>query len=477
MEFKLDEFLMSRNEEQGSEEKSDPVEPGHKDERFDLLCEEIRHHIQKQQDEDPERWLDLQRKAILGFPKEVQYYLNEINLYLNKKGKQKVPFPSWYDKLDEAIFHENWGLAGIYEWLKHGISSSCKVIQPRIYFLKNGRTELQPQSISKDRFEKLKHALLLNDTSKRKNASYQEIYMVDGTRIEIYNNTKEPTIIFRRYMVDTYTFENLAALGSIDEEMIPMLKAMVGCGFNVNMVGPVRSGKTTFYTTYQTYEDPTLEGVQVENDPEVPWHILMPGAPITQMVVEEEEFDELVKPLMRSDADYLLMGEARTGRALRLMLMLTKKGTRRVKATYHTGNPEDFCYDIAQEIVNIYGGDVWAYMLQAAKGFHYLFEFGSLSTDKSKKKLKGIYEIRLEPKNLKVTTNIICHYNKEQDDWEFCYQIGPDKERIGTEEDEQAFERFKNELQRLAERKPYKGEPVVESPYSYLIPLNNSGGA
>lgn len=474
MDFRLDTFLKEQKELtqlNSSNHKNNPITQNF--DRFYLLCEEIKEYIQEKQEDNTEEWLKRQRNAILGYPKEVQFYLNEINHYLKKEGKENVSYPSWYDQLDEAVFHETWGLAGIYEWIKKGKSSSCKVIQPRIYFLEKGKATLKPQQIRKERFEQLKNTLLQNDKSKRKNAPYQEIYMLDGTRIEIYNNTKESVIIFRRYIVNTFTFENLAQLGSIDKESINLLKSMVKCGFNVNMVGPVRSGKTTFLTAYQSYEDPTLEGVLLETDPEIPLHAIMPTAPIIQMIADNEDLDNILKPLMRSDGDYLVMGEARDGRALRQMLMITKKGTRRVKGTFHTGNPEDFCYDIAQEIVNIYGGDVWAYMMQAAKGFHYLFEFASLSHDKSAKRLKGIYEIRLDAKNLQISTHKICHHNIETDDWEYVNDIGKETIRIGLEEDPEAIQTFQFELKRLATIKPYHGESIVNSAFSKLIPIGN----
>lgn len=478
MDFRLDTFMdtTSTNRESQTEIPT-PAAPAisekdNKYEWFYLLCEEVKQYISTKHEEDSEEWLKRQKKALLGYPKEVDYYLNEINYYLDTHQKKHVAFPTWYDQLDEAIFHEVWGLAGIYQWVKHGTSSSCKIIQPRIYFLENGVTTLQPQQLSEDRFESLKTALLLNDTSKRKSSAYQEIYMIDGTRIEIYNNTKEGVIVFRRYVVTTYSFDHLASLGSIDERSIPMLKQMVGCGFNVNMVGPVRSGKTTFLATYQSYEEPHLEGVLVETDPEIPMHELMPAAPIIQMVADNEELDGLLKPLMRSDGDYLLMGEARDGRALRLMLMITKKGTKRVKGTFHTGNAEDFCYDIAQEIVNIYGGSVWAYMIQAAKGFHFLFEFVSRPHHKGEKRLKGIHEIRFDPKTLQISTNVICAYNYETDNWTYNSELSEKTIQVGIEENPEALRAFQAELTKLATASPIHINPIKESAFSQLVPTS-----
>lgn len=441
---------------------------------FYRLCEQVKDYIKEKSKSSQEEWNKRQKKAMLGYQKEVSYYQNEINDYLEKEHKTHIEFPPWYDTLVEAIFHENWGLAGIYEWIKHGKSSSCKIIQPRIYFLENGEAVLKPQRISKERYNALRKALLLNDTSQRENTDNQELYMVDGTRIEIFNNHKENSgegiIVFRRYTVKDYTFENLAEKGTIGKEAIPLLKHMVGCGFNVNFVGPVRSGKTTFLTTYQTLENPKLEGVLVETDPEIPLHILMPTAPIMQLVVDGDDLDKLVKPLMRSDADYLIMGEARDGRALRLMLMLTKKGTRRVKGTYHTGRVQDFCYDVAQEISNIYGGNIWSYMTQVATNFDFLFEFRSDQKDKSKKRLVGIHELRFDPNTLLIQTNAICLYDSVEERWSYNNDLSEDIRSLGIEENREAFKLFEDELKSLAELYPMKQNPIRVSPFSRLVP-------
>lgn len=130
--------------------------------------------------------------------------------------------------------------------------------------------QLQEQKISKDRFQQLRKALLLRNPEIHLSNKYAEVYMLDGTRITIFEDAKEPTIIFRKYIVEKLDFEEQAKLGTIPIEIIPMLKAKVMIGYNINFIGPVRSGKTTFLKTWQSYEDKTLEGVMVETDPEIP---------------------------------------------------------------------------------------------------------------------------------------------------------------------------------------------------------------
>lgn len=88
----------------------------------------------------------------------------------------------------------------------------------------------------------------------------------------------QDAIIFRRYVVPSYSFEEQAARGTIPNAAIPLFVSMVEIGWNIAFCGAVRSAKTTFLSTWQSYENPCLEGVMVETDPEIPLHRLMKDA-------------------------------------------------------------------------------------------------------------------------------------------------------------------------------------------------------
>ena len=258
---------------------------------FKQLTEEIKNEFLREWGEnrgDLRGVLLLQKKAIIGYEREVRYFKEKIADLIDRKGLGDTEFPEWYPTLVDAVFHENWGLAGVAEWFgpRYRESSSAKIIGERIYFLEGGRMRLMPQSVSRERRDQLVRAFLLLTPEERMDKDYHEIYLLDGTRITIFRGslTKDgqDTIVFRRYIVPNYTFEEQAERGTIPREAVPLLKAMAGAGFNVAFTGPLRSAKTTFLSTWQAMEDPTLEGVMVETDPEIPLHRLMPGAPIVQ---------------------------------------------------------------------------------------------------------------------------------------------------------------------------------------------------
>jgi pilus assembly protein CpaF len=275
--------------------------------------------------------------------------------------------------------------------------------------------------------------------------------MMDGTRVTIFKNAlckdEQDVIIFRRYTVPEYTFEDQASRGTIPIEAIPFFRSMVSLGYNVAFCGCVRSAKTTFLSTWQSLEDPMLEGVMVETDPEIPAHLLMPNAPIVQLLADEKKLASISKHLMRSDADYFILAEARDGVALDTAIRIAGKGSRRMKMTFHTRNPRKFTRDAAVEIVRSYGGDIHETALMVAGAFDFIFHFVHLRAA-NKKVLNKIYELGVSGEQEYM--NEICAYDIKTDTWAWSDCISEDKLRYGEEEDPIAYEKFISELSMLS---------------------------
>jgi pilus assembly protein CpaF len=346
------------------------------------------------------------------------------------------------------------------EWFgeSHINSSSAKIVGNNIYFLIDGVDVLMPQNISDDRRAQLVKKLLSIKPDERGDKDYHEIQLLDEIRITIYNEGMskrgQDAIVFRRYTVPRYSFEEQEKRGTISKEVIPLFIEMIKQGFNIAITGPVRSAKSTFLATWQSYEDPTLEGVMIETSPEIPLHKIMPGAPIIQLIADFEKLRTITKPLLRSDADYLIMAEARDGIALDIAVKIANKGTRRCKMTFHNRNPLDFPEDVALEIVKMEGGDLQLISQKVAKSIDYIFHFKQLR-DKTKKRLDSIHELTYDRSNGEIIMTELCRHDAENDCWKFRYHISDDKEREGRVEDNGAFEKFSEILSGLAENFPF----------------------
>lgn len=425
---------------------------------FQKLCHRINADFLREWEEGKENIdlaLQIQKNAIIGYENEVAYFKSRIRELVKSYGAFDETYPDWYDSLDDGIYHENWGLAGIAEWFskKYAGSSSAKIIGDRIYFLTGGAMQLMPQTISKDRREQLIRAFLLLTPEERLDKEFHEIYLLDGTRVTIFGGAmtkqSEDVIIFRRYVVPSYSFEEQAGRRTIPSECIPLFKAMVKVGYNIAFTGAVRTAKTTFLSTWQSYEDPLLEGVMVETDPEIPLHRLMPKAPIIQIIADNDKLKHIAKNLLRSDADYFILAEARDGIALDTAVKIASKGTKRMKITFHTREPLDFSWDVAGEIVKSLGGDLITTAHKVAASFDYVFHFIQLK-NKNEKRLKSIYELEFDRISKQIVMREICSYHFPTDNWTWTYAIGKDKESYGKEENPKAFKQFAIELLKLS---------------------------
>lgn len=445
---------------------------------FYILCDEIKKYFHDEWDkqynnnDEVQKALELQKKAIIGFPKEVRYFKDKVEKYLNDNNIKEHWFPKWYKNIVDGVFHENWGLAGLSEFFLLEDSSSAKVIGERVFFQIKGEQKLMPQKINTERMNQLIKALLLK-TPKLRHENYAEVYTIGGERIAIYDEgiVKEGqrSIVIRNYVVKDYRFEEQAKRKTIPKEIIPLFYKMIELGYNVAFLGPVKSAKTTFLQTWQRYENPKLEGVLIETDPEIPIHRLLPTAPIQQIVADGEKLKGIIKPLMRSDADYLILAEARDGVACYIAVKAANKGTRRVKMTYHTTDITDFCYDVADDIVKEMGGSLENTIIKTAKSFQFLFQFKQLQ-DKSQKRLKTIYQLEYDRKKRQVIYNKICSHNAESDSWEFNYAVGETIAAIGVEENPEAFKLYKQTLKELSEKFPMRDKDTE------IIPYYSNGG-
>ena len=215
---------------------------------FYKLCQKVNAEFLRAWEEGNENLdsaLRIQKNAIIGYDNEVAYFKSRIRDLIKKYGAEKGSYPEWYESLDDGIYNENWGLSGIAQWFseKYKQSSSAKIIGDRIYFLEDGKMQLKQQTITRDRREQLIRALLLLTPEERLDKDFHELYMLDGTRVTIFGGSMtkngQDVIIFRRYVVPSYSFEEQAARGSIPYESIPLLKAMVELGYNVAFTGAV----------------------------------------------------------------------------------------------------------------------------------------------------------------------------------------------------------------------------------------------
>ena len=446
------------------------------EEVFAAVCEVVRRSFDAEWEKTEDRLknirLEREKKAIIGYEREVRYYKEKIRGILREKKLTDAWCPPWFPDLTEAVFAELYGLSGLAPWAydmqeKYRDSSSAKLIGERLYCLIDGKTELQPQRIPERRREQLKRSLLLATPEERVEYGFHEVYLQNGIRITIYagDRTKkgQDVMVFRKYVLRELTFEKLAELRTIPPGAVPLFRALVKLGPNVIMSGQVRSGKTTFLQTWQRYEDPGLEGLAVATDPETPWHRIMPDAPIMQLVADGEQLAEMTRSLMRGDNDYILLEEMRDACAYKLALDITSTGTRRSKATIHCQSAAEVPYRMAQAVAARYGGNANDLVASVYRNFDLIIELTQDPEDRARKIMTGITALSRDEAQDICRADRICSYDREKDVWLWNARLPAFVLRsCGDRED---AEKAAQCLQELAAGHPMVGETTIYPAY------------
>lgn len=432
--------------------------------QFFHLCQEVHDELNNQYKSSSQD-LDLiriQRGAIMGHQKEMDFYKEKIRKIILTKEKVHIKAPPWYRSLEDGIFAELFGFCGLTTWIydekeDYKESTSAKIIGENIYFLINGRCLLQPQKIKSDRLEQLKRALLLGYPKERLETGVHEVYLKNGIRVTIFSGdlikARQDVMVFRKYVLKSLSFEKLASLGTIADNAIPFFTTMVKAGFNILFSGQVRSGKTTFLQTWQSYENKELEGVSIATDTETDWKKIMGDGPFMELVADGENMENVIKPLLRGDNDYVILEEMRDATAFNFAIDITSIGTRRTKATIHSSRPEDIPYKMASKIHHKYGGGLEDIIFQIHKNFHFIFHMGTVEREPGKKVLESITELCYNPRTRETFFNTICKYDHREGKWKWSVKL----ERLLLEKDlvsEEAAKGLESQLAKLHRDNP-----------------------
>ena len=490
-DFFIDIFLESGGKfanisnEDRNETSGNAFDPSNKKvmKRFYEVCDSVKAFIDQSfqvlSDTEKKRETDLQKQAIIGESFAVKEFTAKIKDALTKMNLLAEGSPNYSKQLDSAIFAELYGFSGLTPWVndyteEYKRSSSAKIIGNDMYCLIDGKAVLQPQKVSSERREQLRRALLLAYPKERLEAGHNEVYLKreDGGHIRATLMSGDLTypdqdvLVFRKYLLSDPSrlrFETLASYGTFPEECCELFEEMVKTGPNIFFCGEVRSGKSTFLQTWQHYEDPTLEGTTISSDAETNYAEITKG-PLVQIIADEKRLEQVEKSLKRLDSNYIILSEVRTAAEYKFFLGITNMGTRRCKCTIHDNNAINFPYKMATEIVTAYGGDQTATIAQLYSNIDYVFELYEVPTDRSKKRLKGIVEMRYDPIKDTCSAHRLCQYDAKTDSWKWKCDIGPDKYALAMGREEH-LDKVVSILKKLEEASPLEGKTVVYPAY------------
>ena len=207
---------------------------------------------------------------------------------------------------------------------------------------------------------------------------------IDGSLLSIRKFAKQPISI--RKMID---------LGSIPEDMAPVLEAIVASRRNVLISGGTGSGKTTMLNAMSTFIDEQERIVTIEDSAELQLqqsHVarLETRPPNIEGRGEVTQRD-LVKNALRMRPDRIIVGEVRAGEAFD-MLQAMNTGHDGSMTTVHANTPRDALSRVEQ-MIGMSGIDITSKSSrnQIASAINVVLQVGRLSD--GRRKVKSLSEI------------------------------------------------------------------------------------
>lgn len=395
-------------------------------ENFLDLCKNLYQHFEMVYDQntDPKRSLErleLQHRAIIGDPKAVKLFKDEIAEFIRANNLSNTGFPKCYPDLAAAVFQEVYGWGPLARWWDEPCSQSALVLGTQIFYdgvLQNERFS------SPERVWELIHSLCLKDATSRINSHQPdlEVEMYDGTRVSISIPPRglEYEITFRKFILEDFALETLVNLGTIPEQALPVFQGLARGLPNTLIVGPVRSGKshTLKAFVHERFMERSYTVVCMETHFELALRKMLPFEPIIEKQAQEDELHEIFKTVLRKDLDFGIMGEIR-GVEAECAMLLCERGTKGFLGTFHISHPHNIPGSWARLIMDKFPNRNYAAeVMRVAENIDIVIVQEELS-DRSKKRIKSVVELRFDPYTLQVSTHEIVRYCPSEDCWRF----------------------------------------------------------
>ncbi|KNZ70337.1 type II secretion system protein E [Thermincola ferriacetica] len=443
---------------------------------FEEIVRRVAAHFDSMFDTNDTRksqeWLDYQHNAIIGVPRAVRFFKDEITEYLRRHNLLNAGYPKHYHSLTHAVYHELYGLGPLAVWYDHPSSQAAHIIGTKIYFETGGRLVRQPVEFSSiDRVYELVRSLVLKDPRTQINEynPHVEIDMVDGTRVTMFIPplSRQVSITFRRFVVDRYTLEDQAALGTIPAEAVPFFRALARTRPNTLIVGPVKSGKSTMLKTFYIEREHDQKVVCVEKHSELKLSECCPDRPLDELVATEAELLRLFPAILRTDFVYLIVGELRSVEA-ELSMQGCERGSTGLLCTYHTKHPHNIPGQLARLILDSFPNRRYeAELIRAADNIDIVVVMDQLP-DKSKR-VESVVELRLDPVTLQVSTHEIMRYDGQDKTWRYRFDLSDRLLAVLRKNDPRWAAELVKSLKALEQQSPIMGDNVVYAKETMVI--------
>ncbi|NRD80835.1 Flp pilus assembly complex ATPase component TadA [Bacillus sp. BRMEA1] len=375
-------------------------------------------------------WLERQHLAVIGDEQAMAYFITKITEVLSKHNITSNDFPSFYDSLAEAIFHEVWGVSILHKWDKIPESEAAVIRGTELWMDIKGKFIKQSEEFeSLEAVERVKRAFTLRtkDAVINEQTPELEIEREDGSRITMIQKPrgKDNYIMFRRFVVKNMSLEEQAHLNTIREEDIPFFRALSRSMANIIFAGRVRSAKTTFMKTMLRERDPSYVAAAMEKHFELNLSDQFKDRLIFEIQAKEGDLHHAVPRLLRMEHDYIVVGEIRSLET-EGYLQSTERGERGAFSTYHLTDVKNVVPQITRHILDEFPNRKFDNELaRVAKNIDIIVTMSS-DRDRRRKRVISVTEVIWDDENQKHSTNDLIRYSPVTDKYYYSSNISKD---------------------------------------------------
>jgi len=278
--------------------------------------------------------------------------LRELTQRLIGETLDRGDFPAHIDRarLAAYVLNEAVGLGALESMVADESITEIMVNGPRDVFVeRGGRLQRAPVVFSSDKtlFRVIERIVAPIGRRVDESSPLVDARLRDGSRVNIVIPPlaiKGPTITIRKFSKRRLEADDLVGFGSVNAQMVDLLKVCVEQKKNIVVSGGTGSGKTTLLNVLSNLIPPHERIVTIEDAAELRLHhdnlVTLEARPKNLEGKGAVTIRDLVKNALRMRPDRIVVGECRGGEALD-MLQAMNTGHDGSLTTAHANSPRD----------------------------------------------------------------------------------------------------------------------------------------
>ena len=461
-QFDVNEFLAERRMDRTSHPTKTHIKKGSTLD-FKALVKQVSKFFHekiedpKLTDSEREERQKIEHEAMLGDVDSKEMLLSEIESFLREHSQQSVTFPSMYPSLAQGIFEQIFRFKEFYKWELYPDSVSAKIAGTEIHIKRNGRFEKQQEQLEseEDVYEIIR---MLQQADRKFHVSEQkpegETGLRDGTRIvvTIPPLTAVPTIVFRRFIVNKFSFEQQAKMHTIDEADIPIFKLLAQTRLNTIIAGHVESGKSTMLKTFYAERPRDLIALLIEETRESYLKRDFPDRLVHEFSAPYEQLWKTLRTILRFDHHYVIFQEVR-GAEADAAIEGASRGSSGLLMTYHVTDPSKVVEQLAQHIVDALPN---RRMVNESRRVAQTLHLGvTMESDRNNiKRVTSVYEVCYDFDTDEAWVNYLIKFDEATETWRYNAHISENILKELRKQDNRLAEELQHLLKQRAASAP-----------------------